>query len=1217
VDRLEAISRLQALAQKPVEWGGRERSWAAHTQRGGAADEEQLVQPVIFPALARQLLGFTVGIDLAAERGGASGVPDFTPADLLTHSFVFETKGSSEGIDLRGHEAQVRGYLTRAHIRAVVVTNVVGIRVFELDQAQRVVEVLTVNLRALWSSPPDQAVNFADAHRLVDFVERFQRRQLTTAEKISSVRRAPPWTNELMITDPSWLEARISRVVDMIHSDVSERIRGGALDEGGLATEDERKAILVELRQLLIRFGVSVTEAERRSLADFTTARPSDDEGKATTQYAAHVAYLLVTKLVLVRAWEDLSLISPASLFNGGFDQALSRYDEAVLEVLDGAFHAAGTHYRALFAERPAYAWYTPGETLAVDIIYELATTNFGAIESDILGHVYQGMLEGIDRKLLGQYYTPRDIIRLICDLAVPPDFLGRFRGASVPKVLDIATGSGGFLVEMAVRERARYQERVGAGAQISRTDWMRALAGALNGVEIQRFSAFLAELNLLIQFSRIVVEQPSLRIPELGIIPGDTLSLHDPITLFADDPSVHADDFLPDVADRRERAARIRDAHSRDMAFDLALGNPPYVGEKLGAALLQRTRQRYPYWSQFSAAHADYLYNFLILGISKLREGGRFGFITTEYWLRATGAHRLREYIAERCCIDRIILFRNMRLFPDAPGQHSMVIVGECNSNASERQSVQHRPRISIYGGGSVRGHDRQAILSALRDGRTSSSLGVASFRAPASPAALGGDSWAGVVLTRAALRRRVAARDVPQLGALTVTEGVIATPQALRARHEDLLRVDVARALGANSRAGIFLLTQEEVRALPDAHLRDGAREQRPSAEGPFALGKVEGLTAAERRVLRPVINTADVFPYAAVLAEDHRYLVYLRYEPSPGDLGLDLQTIQRRSFPDGLPNLARHMTRFRDILESVVAGYDRGNRRPWWSVHDDRAATVDQPIAPGQSWADYCVTARWGEGGRLVVGMAPAGSLPASGLHALRAPSGAPAAYVCAVLNCRRFQDLAVDLAPGHLRSEELIGLGIPLLDAEGIAAVSDRALQLANHVAAMVHDLGSKFPMLLDQWRRDVSLGFDPAMAWTPQAENREDWGTFASVPWITERHSHGPQHRVITTTAVSSSLFGKSIVASHEGTSASASLSLDLDVDCTDDQVAALCLYVQGLAARGVVLEDVLSCRLPLRPAELDAARVADFSALEANVARYSSLREEIDSLLGD
>src|SRR5262249_48760863 len=134
---------------------------------------------------------------------------------------------------------------------------------------------------------------------------------------------------------------------------------------------------------------------------------------------------------------------------------------------------------------------------------------------------------------------------------------------------------------------------------------------------------------------------------------------------------------LLADNEHRRQRAARLKAAAESGFLMDVACGNPPYVGEKLAAPLLRQARSRYPYWEQFVCPHMDYLYWFLILGTSKLRQGGRFGFITTEYWLRAAGAAPLRRYLAERCHIERIILFRDFRLFADAPGQHSMIVVG------------------------------------------------------------------------------------------------------------------------------------------------------------------------------------------------------------------------------------------------------------------------------------------------------------------------------------------------------------------------------------------------------------------------------------------------------------------------------------------------------------------------------------------------------------
>jgi len=90
---LEALRRWRAFASRTqVTWAGRKRSWAEHIKDAGYVDEERLVQPVAFPAFARELLGYDPGADLAAEETNTEGTPDFTPADAVTHPFVFETK---------------------------------------------------------------------------------------------------------------------------------------------------------------------------------------------------------------------------------------------------------------------------------------------------------------------------------------------------------------------------------------------------------------------------------------------------------------------------------------------------------------------------------------------------------------------------------------------------------------------------------------------------------------------------------------------------------------------------------------------------------------------------------------------------------------------------------------------------------------------------------------------------------------------------------------------------------------------------------------------------------------------------------------------------------------------------------------------------------------------------------------------------------------------
>ena len=459
MDLLELHERLcRFFAETEVEWNGARRSWGDHlagNQGRGFGDEEGLIQPLVFPAFAKEFLGFDVGLNLAAERGGEGGKPDFTPADRVTHRFVFETKGSSEGTVLSGHESQVRGYLSHELTDEVVITNVVGIVVYRLLPNNQLGETLRVDLRGLTRLHPDQVATSENAKRFEQFVVRFHRRQLTTTEKIERIRTSPPWDADTQFTDPDWLRARIQSVVDTLRDDVHGAIGRGALSDPTLLTGEERAAVLDELGTLAIRLQVEPSEAEHLSLPDFMSAPEGSGLAKALIQYEAHVAYWLATKLVLVRIWEDLGLINPASLVDGGFDERMRGFSDHVLDVIDFAFRRAEERYKALFVEKPTYSWFRPGNQVAVDAIYELATTYFGDVRSDLLGQVYEGTLQRIDRKLLGQYYTPRDVIRLIWDLVLTPGFEDHLdREGREPRVLDIAAGSGGFLVEGVARRR-------------------------------------------------------------------------------------------------------------------------------------------------------------------------------------------------------------------------------------------------------------------------------------------------------------------------------------------------------------------------------------------------------------------------------------------------------------------------------------------------------------------------------------------------------------------------------------------------------------------------------------------------------------------------------------------------------------------------------------------------------------------------------------------
>jgi hypothetical protein len=1171
---LAALKQWRAFATTlTLNVSGNRTTWEQYVQGSGYIDEERIIQPTVFPAFAYQCLGWTLQVNLAPEESGTEGKPDFTPADSVTHPFVFETKSTKKGKELVGDEPQIHRYLTEGapRIKTVLLTNLVGARVLVLDNNGMVHEKYNVDLRALLNGPVESVAKTSQAERLADLFEEFSRKELTPDEKIAKVRSAPPWNPMVEITSSDWILGRIDRIVALLTGNVLAQIETGAIQDHARTSADERKWITDELRQLATRLGES---ADKTTLQEFIEASESTPHGKALQQFAAHVAYYAATRLMLVRVWEDLELLDPM-LYDGGFDKQMTRFDDVLIDVVGHSFTRAKDRYRSLFDQRNSYTWYEPDVLTYTDVIYELANTYLGAIQSDVLGQVYERMLERVDRKLLGVYYTPRDIIDLIWDLIGFDQVADEAEAQDrEPRVLDVATGSGGFLVAGALRLRQRVQQQIDSGANITIQDWINSAADGLNGIELNRFSAYLAELNLLVQFGQVIASDKSLRLPPMSILSGDTLSLHNPDTLMSDwEEAVLPRDLIVDNKDRRDRARRIKVASQADFLMDVACGNPPYIGEKSAAGLMARTRRDYPYWESFVGQHMDYLYWFLILGVSKVRAGGRFGFITTEYWLHAEGAKPLRKYLAKRCHVDRIVLFRDFRLFPDAPGQHSMIITGtrvvkDDASLTAFPNLGAHKPRVSIYDGGPVSDAARARLLKAVREGK--SNANVRTFNGGRSPNRLGEASWGEVVLTQAQLRQREHLTVGEQIR-LDASEGVITTANNLTAKTENLLNgKDLSAVGGPGSRAGIQLLTAGEVKA----------------------LGK---LTKAEEDAVRRIVNTKDVYPYAAVVTDAAQRVLYL---PKPGDIDSDLTDEQVRTttpLPDDMPAVAAHLTHFRSLLEEKARGW--GERRPWWTVHRARADIVGDAGLTTSGWANYCLISRWGAGGRITVGRAPSRTSPASGLHVLRAHDDVvPAAYLAALYNSTLYQEIAKTLPPGQLRKAELRRIGVPLR-AEYVDTLVDAAGTLAHLVTDLVRSHSLRFPLLTESLRDNVALTDTTSQVWQPAPGPKTLWGSLSHVTWVDHLARHRSAATPLGEVRVEENLLGHQVGVTVRGSDRPAAV-ITLGSNCDEHIAEALAASLRGVAETGGKVRNLNDVLLPIDAAGLVKAYASDTESLD-------------------
>ncbi|WP_319370648.1 Eco57I restriction-modification methylase domain-containing protein [uncultured Ilyobacter sp.] len=110
----------------------------------------------------------------------------------------------------------------------------------------------------------------------------------------------------------------------------------------------------------------------------------------------------------------------------------------------------------------------------------------------------------------------------------------------------------------------------------------------------------------------------------------------------------------------------------SNEKKYKIILGNPPYFGEKNNKEIFQELKKN-DFGMKYYEGKMDYFYYFIEKGIDLLEEGGILSYITTNYWLKADHATKLREKVRSETNF-RYINNYNVSVFKNAPGQHNFV---------------------------------------------------------------------------------------------------------------------------------------------------------------------------------------------------------------------------------------------------------------------------------------------------------------------------------------------------------------------------------------------------------------------------------------------------------------------------------------------------------------------------------------------------------------
>ncbi len=327
-----------------------------------------------------------------------------------------------------------------------------------------------------------------------------------------------------------------------------------------------------------------------------------------------------------------------------------------------------------------------------IDGLYEknLVRYNFNALEADVLGTVYEQYLGSVvaesqtqasalqprllddtsltvqerrqKRKSQGIYYTPAFITKYIVKQTVGRYLEENGYNPARRRVLDMACGSGSFLIEAFDTIDAYVAKLRGHvhGEQVEFHDHMRQiemLNNCIYGVDKDKQAVEVARLNLLLRALHTKERLPMLD----NIYCGD--SLH---------PETWEQAF-PEVM--------------KDGGFDVIIGNPPYVRqETLGAEFKEFAKAHFETY----ASAADLYIYFIEQAHKLLKPGGWFGMIVSNKWMRSNYGKGLRDFLKRECRLLEIIDFGELPIFQDAATFPSIIIT---RKQKVERQEFLFAP--------------------------------------------------------------------------------------------------------------------------------------------------------------------------------------------------------------------------------------------------------------------------------------------------------------------------------------------------------------------------------------------------------------------------------------------------------------------------------------------------------------------------------------------
>ncbi|AGB40991.1 Eco57I restriction endonuclease [Halobacteroides halobius DSM 5150] len=349
------------------------------------------------------------------------------------------------------------------------------------------------------------------------------------------------------------------------------------------------------------------------------------------------------------------------------------------------------------------------------------------SLTPQILADFFERLVKSSDRKRTGVFYTPQEIVYYICqesilnylvteleieisqkelqNLVYKNEVSPKIKEYSLQvdqllsqiKICDPAVGSGAFVIGM-LEELVRLRQLL-TEQKTSYQLKLETIKNSLYGVDLDGPAIEITKLR--VWFCLLAESKDNQLVEPLStlrykFVEGNSLLTRENnlFNLAGNKLKRLKKDYYQtnDRAQRRRLAQEIdsllqellgetfsfhfyfSEVFTKQAGFDLIIGNPPYVGEKGNKELFRKIKEYA--LNKYYTGKMDLFYFFFHLGLDLTKHRGHLALITTNYYLRATSADKLRADLKERSTIKQLINFNELKLFPTAMGQHNLITI-------------------------------------------------------------------------------------------------------------------------------------------------------------------------------------------------------------------------------------------------------------------------------------------------------------------------------------------------------------------------------------------------------------------------------------------------------------------------------------------------------------------------------------------------------------